>query len=153
FAWTIYDYAQSSNKTFPTVLDENEPLISEKHRLYVIELPVGLYWNITKDEDNDPLVFAELGGYAGYVLSAQYLTERSTGVRTRVLKDKGLEQEGDFQRLRYGAYARLGYKWAAIYASYRLSDVFDTFSSVPGAPSNYVNPRIAPLEIGLSLMW
>ncbi|MEL7532812.1 MAG: outer membrane beta-barrel protein [Bacteroidota bacterium] len=153
YAWTIYDYAQSSSKTFPTSLDENEPLVSEKHRLGLIELPVGLYWNITKDEDNDPLVFAEIGGYAGYMLSAQYLTERETGVRTRVLKDKGLEQEGDFQRVRYGAYLRLGYKWAALYASYRISDVFDTFSDASVHPDGYVNPRVAPLEIGLSLMW
>ncbi len=153
YAWTVYDYAQSSSKTFPTTLNESEPLVSEKHRLGLIELPVGLYWNITKDEDNDPLVFAEVGAYAGYLLSAQYLTERETGVRTRVLKDSGLEQEGDFQRVRYGAYARLGYKWAALYASYRLSDVFDTFSDASVHPAGYVNPRIAPLEIGLSLMW
>ncbi len=151
--WTVYDYGQTGDKTFPSELDENRPLVFEKHRTQWVELPVGFYWNITRDEDADPYLFLELGGYAGYMLSGHYRTQYESGARTISTVEKGLEQEGDFKRLRYGAYARLGYKWFALYASYRLSDVWDEFNSAPGRSGSYRNPVAPPIELGLSLLW
>jgi hypothetical protein len=153
FAWTIYDYGQTSQKTFPTPIDEDQPLLFEKHRTQWVELPVGLYWNVSRDEDADPLFFVELGGYAGYMVSAQYRAQFASGARTITLRESGLEQEGDFQRLRYGLYARAGYKWFALYAAYRLSSVWDEFGSAPGQGAAFRNPTGPPIEIGLSLLW
>lgn len=153
FAWTVYDYAQTGEKTFPSVLDESQPLVFENHRTQWVEVPTGFYWNITRDEDADPYLFLELGGYVGYMISAQYRTQYESGARTITNIQRGLAQEGDFRRVRYGAYARLGYKWFALYGAFRISEVWDEFGSAPGQGSAYRNPKAPPLELGLSLLW
>jgi len=67
--WLRLVYNQSENKTFPTLADTTGPELSqERHQLTYFDLPLSFYYNITKDEDNDPIFFVELGGYVGYMM-------------------------------------------------------------------------------------
>ena len=159
-AWTHFAYQQSIDKTFPSIRDSvGFDYTQEKHRLLFLEMPLGVYFNITRDEDGDPLFFAEAGGYLGYLASATYKIKYRNSAGQRVLeRTKDLEQitdpEIEFERLRYGVYARVGYKWFSLYYSMRLTDVFDEFTNPSLRPRNidgYKNPTMPPMEIGLSL--
>ena len=153
--WTQINYNQTSLKTFPTIQDSiGFPYTSEKHRLFHVELPIGFYVNVTRDEDNDPKFFLEGGGYIGYLISAgyQYKYLNSTGQRVKV-NNRDLEQiENEFQKLHYGIYARIGYKWASLYFNMRLTDVFDEFANDPPKDvPGFRNPKIPPMQLGLTV--
>ncbi len=159
-AWTHYTYQQSVDKEFPTIADSvGVDYTQEKHRLFFLELPVGLYFNVTRDEDGDPVFFGEVGGFVGYLASAQYKIRYRNNAGLRVQeRTRDLEQisepESEFERLRYGAYARIGYKWFSLYYSIRLTEVFDEFTNPDRRPKNvegYKNPLMPAMEIGLSL--
>lgn len=159
-AWTSYSYQLTVDQTFPSIPDSTEfAYTQEKHRLFFLEMPLGIYINFTRDEDGDPLFFGELGGYVGYMGSAEYRIKYRNGAGQRVEeRTKDLEQisdpEPEFQRLRYGAYARIGYKWFSLYYSMRLTDVFDEFTNPSLRPKDvegFKNPGMPPMEIGISL--
>jgi len=150
-------YEQTNLKAFPSVPDSLAfPLTMERHSSTWAELPVGFYMNFTRDEDDDPLFFAELGGYVGYMLAGNYKIRYNNAENLRVReKLQDLHKiESEWVRLRYGLYARVGYKWAALFISYRLSEVFDEFTNPtyrPKAVEGFRNPPIAPMEIGISV--
>ena len=159
-AWTGFGYQQTVDKTFPSIRDSvGFDYTQERHRLFFLEMPLGVYVNLTKDEDNDPLLFLEAGGYIGYLGSASYKIQYRNSAGQRVLeKTRDLEQisepEKEFERIRYGAYARFGYKWLALYYSVRLTEVFDEFTNPALRPRNvagFRNPGMPPMEIGISL--
>lgn len=156
-SWTHFTYDQTNLKTFPTVADSlPQQLTLEKHTLMFGGLPVGVMINMSRDEDGDPRFFVEMGGYVGYLLGANYKTRYKDSEGLRV-KNKRRDLEGienEFERLRYGLYARAGYKWASLYFSFRLSDVFDEFTNPSLRPTSfegYRNPKIPPMEIGISV--
>ncbi|MEM7369389.1 MAG: porin family protein [Bacteroidota bacterium] len=158
-SWTHFSYDQTNLKTFPTVADSlPQQLTLEKHTLIFGELPLGVIFNLSRDEDGDPRFFVEAGGYVGYLLGANYKTRFKDSEGLRV-KNKRRDLEGiesEFERLRYGLYGRVGYKWAALYFSYRLSDVFDEFTNPslrPTAFEGYKNPKIPPMEVGISVFF
>lgn len=159
-AWTGFAYQRTVDQTFPSIPDSNQfAYTQEKHRLFFLEMPIGIYMNFTRDEDGDPLLFGEIGGFVGYLGSAQYRIKYRNGAGQRVEQDtKDLEQisdpEPEFERLRYGAYARIGYKWITLYYSIRLTDVFDEFTNPslrPKPVDGFKNPGMPPMEIGISL--
>jgi hypothetical protein len=152
-AWTHISYAQTNLKTFPYRADTlGSNLSQERHRQFFIDLPLGVYFNLTKDEDNDPKFYLEAGGYVSYLLAAQYRYKYDNAQgRTVTVREQNLAgSANEFERLRYGLYGRVGYKWAALYVSYRLSEVFDEFADDP-APAGFRNPAIPPLELGISI--
>jgi hypothetical protein len=155
--WLRLVYNQSENKTFPTLADTTRPELSqERHQLTYLDLPLSFYYNITKDEDSDPLLFVEIGGYAGYMLGGNYKQRYDDGDLRVTQKLSGLPQlEGQFERFRYGVMARVGYKWFSIYGNLRLTRVFGEFTNPqisprPDAP--FRNPEITGLELGISLV-
>lgn len=158
-SWTNISYNQTNLKQFPTQATDTTNLSVEKHSLTHIDLPVSFFFNITRDEDGDPRVFVEVGGYASYLMAASYKTkyEDTNGLRVKEKVRDLHALEGDkaeFERLRYGIFARAGFKWFAIYADYRISDVFDEFSGTiinPQTPQGFRNPVLEPLQIGLSI--
>ncbi len=156
-SWTSFTYQQLPDKTFPTVSDSVN-YDQERHRLFFLEMPIGLYVNFTRDEDGDPLFFGEMGGYIGYLGSAQYKIKYRNSAGQRVMqRTRDLEQlsdPGEFERIRYGAYARVGYKWFSLFFSMRLTPVFDEFTNPSLRPKNvegFRNPGMPAMEIGLSL--
>jgi hypothetical protein len=155
-AWTQINYNQTDLKSFPTVKDSLPfDLTSERHGLFHVELPIGVYVNVSRDEDNDPKFFVEAGGYIGYLISAkyQYRYLNSSGQRIRV-QNRDLETiENEFEKLRYGIYARLGYKWAALYFNVRISDVFDEFANDPPREvlGGFKNPIIPAMQAGITI--
>ncbi|MEZ4776554.1 MAG: outer membrane beta-barrel protein [Bacteroidia bacterium] len=154
-AFSRIQYNQTSIKTFPTIPDSlSFTLTGEKHSLIYAELPLGFYVNISRDEDNDPKFFVEGGGYLGYLFSASYKSKyvNSDGQRVKT-QISDLEKISDeFQRIRYGIYARVGYKWASLYYSFRLSALFDEFANdPPRGGAGYKNPIIPPMEVGLTI--
>ncbi|MEO0473859.1 MAG: outer membrane beta-barrel protein [Bacteroidota bacterium] len=154
FAWTTHNYNQTSAKSFPTVPDSlAQSLTSESIRIGSVQLPVGVYINFSRDEDNDPKFFMELGGYAGYVTGVNYRNRFEDGVRRVQTRIRGLEKEADeYRRLRYGLYGRLGYKWAALMIKVRLSDVYDEFANTPpNGITGYKNPKIPPIQFGFTI--
>ena len=154
-AWTTINYNQTSVKTFPTIPDSLDfDLTHEKHSLFHVELPIGVYINVSRDEDNDPKFFVEAGGYIGYLTSAsyQYRYLNSDGQRVKVQNRDLQTIENEFEKLRYGIYARLGYKWAALYFNMRLNDVFDELANdPPNDMAGYKNPTIPPLQVGITV--
>ena len=158
-AFTHFTYEQTNLKTFPSIQDSLAyPLTLERHGATWVELPLGFYANFSRDEDGDPRFFAEIGGYVGYLLAANYKT-RYTNVDIGNLRVKEKirdlhKVESEWERLRYGLYGRLGYKWASLYVCYRLSEVFDEFTHPdfrPRAGEGFRNPRIAPMEVGITV--
>lgn len=154
-AFTQINYNQTSVKTFPTIPDSLPfTLTSEKHRLMYVEVPLGVYFNVSRDEDNDPKLFVEAGGYFGYMMGASYSYRynNSAGQRVKVQTRDLEKEENEFQRIRYGIYGRLGYKWAALYINYRLSNVLDEFANNPPKDVvGYKNPKFPPIEVGLTI--
>ena len=159
-AWTSYSYQRTVDQTFPSIQDSLPfGYTQEKHRMFFLEMPLGVYINFTRDEDGDPLFFGEFGGFVGYLSSAEYRIRYRNGSGQRIEeRTRDLEQISDpeieFERLRYGAYARLGYKWITLYYSIRLTDVFDEFTNPSLRPKDvegFKNPTLPPMEIGISL--
>ncbi|MEM7654767.1 MAG: outer membrane beta-barrel protein [Bacteroidota bacterium] len=156
-AWTHLAYDQTNLKSFPTIQDSTPyDYAVEKHVLTYAELPVGVFVNLSKDEDGDTRYFVEAGGYFGYLISANYRTAYTdeNGLRVKE-KVRDLEQlDSEWNPFRYGVYARFGYRWASLYASWRLSDVMDEFTNAPFVPrggEGYRNPNIPPMELGLTI--
>ncbi|MDX2282874.1 MAG: outer membrane beta-barrel protein [Bacteroidia bacterium] len=159
-SWTRIQYDQTKIKTFPTVVDSLPfPLSSERHHTTFLELPVGVYVNLTRDEDGDARFFLEGGGYVGYLLAASYRQRYTNSDQLTVrykLSDLESLEEPEFSRLRYGVYARFGYKWASLHGMWRLSDVFDEFTNaslLPKEAEGFRNPKIPPLEAGLTIFF
>ncbi|GAB4415812.1 MAG: hypothetical protein OHK0039_24700 [Bacteroidia bacterium] len=156
-AITQYTYEQTAAKTYPTIADSLPyTLALERQGAVFGELPVGVYLNFNKDEDGDPRFFLEAGGYVGLLVAANYKTRytNAEGLREKN-KVRDLQKiESEWQRLRYGLYARVGYKWASLYVSYRLSEVFDEFTNEAYRPrpgEGFRNPQLPPIEVGISL--
>lgn len=141
--WYKLNYQQEDEKIFPTdtVFD------MEKHRFTYLELPIGFYLNFSKDEDGDPKLFAEAGGFLGYKVEGVYKRKFNFNGRTAKLKRSDVP---DLEDWRYGLYARLGYKRWAVYYSYLLSNVFKAFPTENG--TNEVSDLTLPpsMEVGIS---
>ncbi|MEL6675075.1 MAG: outer membrane beta-barrel protein [Bacteroidota bacterium] len=156
-SWTNIVYNQLEGKTFPTLVADSLPTFSlEKHGQTHVSLPLGVYVNITTDEDGDPVWFLEAGGYLRYMMAASYKVKyEENGLQIKE-KARGLHTLSDpeFNRLSYGLYARLGYKWFSAYANMRLTEVFDEFTNDafnPRQNGTFKNPIIPPIEVGFSI--
>ncbi|MEM6801036.1 MAG: outer membrane beta-barrel protein [Bacteroidota bacterium] len=158
-SWTGYTYNQTNLKRYPTFASDSVNLSLERQSLTHIDLPLSFYFNISRDEDGDPRFFVEVGGYASYLMAASYKIkyEDANGLRVKEKIRDIHALEGDnaeFERLRYGAFARVGFKWIALYLDYRISDVFDEFSGSvinDQTPAGFKNPVFQPLQFGLSI--
>lgn len=147
-AWQQLTYEQLDAKTFPTAPVDSISLDLERHRMTYLEIPIGIFVNITKDEDGDPLFYVEGGAYAGYLLNSAYKTKYQNKLGQEV---KNVVREvPDLEDLRYGLYGRVGYKWLSLYYSYRLSDLFKEFPS-RGNTANPI-PGIPRMEFGISFI-
>lgn len=157
-SWTHIQYNQTEGKTFPTVGDTLNFSV-EKHTMVFADLALSMYINLSRDEDQDRRFFLELGGYGSYLIAANYKTRFTNADGLRIKnKVRDLEQISDeWLRYRYGLFGRVGYKWAALYIGFRLSDVFDEFTNESLRPrpeeTGFKNPQIPPLEVGLSLFF
>jgi len=141
--WYKLNYDQEDEKQFPT----DTTFGSEKHRFTYVELPIGIYFNFSQDEDGDPKLFAEVGGFTGYKIGAIY--KRKFEENGRTVKIKRTDVPG-IENWRLGVYARLGYKRWALYYSYLLSDIFDSFVTEDGSELSR-NPDLPPrMEVGIS---
>ena len=156
-SFTTYDYNQTDIKRFPSIPDSVINFERERQNLTFVELPIGIFVDFNHDEDGDTKFFVEAGGYIGYLLGARYQTRYSDGNGLRVDNQISRLQrlESEYQRLRYGIYARAGYKWASLYFGMRLTPVWDEFANEitsPTGSTNYVNPTIPPMELGISII-
>ncbi len=143
--WYKLNYQQEEQKIFPTdtIFD------AEKHVLTYLELPIGLFINIGQDEDGDPRLFTELGGFLGYKLGATYKRRfDDNGRASRLIR----RDAPDIEDWRFGIYGRLGFKRWALYYSYLFSDVFTNFSTENGTQINQNLDFPPPLEIGISFI-
>ncbi len=143
YAWYRATYESTGAKTFPSASDSFQ---LERHRMGFFEVPVGLFYNFKTEEDGDPEIFAEIGGYAGYRTGSVYKTRGTNAEGQEVTTT--VKNVGDLERFRYGLFARAGYKWFALHAAYRLSNVWLT---TPTQREGYVYPKMPALEVGLSL--
>ncbi len=143
FSFVRYTYESSQAKTFPTSFDS---LKLERHRLNLVEVPLGFYYNFKKTPEGNPKIYGELGGYAGYRFGSAYKTKATNDAGQQVTTI--VQDVADLQRFRYGLYTRFGYKWVALYAAYRLSDVW---IKSPADNPAFIYPKLPALEIGLTV--
>ncbi|MEM6632365.1 MAG: outer membrane beta-barrel protein [Bacteroidota bacterium] len=143
--WFKINYRQEDEKVFPT----DTVFESEKHVFTYLEVPVGFFINFSKDEDGDPRLFTELGGFLGYKLNGSYKRKFEEGGRTSRLIRRDVPNVEDW---RFGLYGRLGFKRWALYYSYLLSDTFSAFTTEDGTtpPNDLSTPPT--LEIGISFI-
>lgn len=151
-SWTRFSYEQAESKIFPSpYVESNDFQVQvEKHRLFFIDVPLGLFVNILKDEDDDPRFFLEAGGFAGYKLRSVYKTRVENNLTEQETKQL-VRSVYDLENWRYGLYARLGIRWLAIHFTYRLSDVFKANPrNADGSPSAFEMIDLPPMELGLA---
>ena len=143
--WYKLNYQQEDQKLFPTdtIFD------AEKHVLTYFEVPLGVFINISKDEDGDPGLYTELGGFLGYKIGSAYKRRYDDNGRSSRLIRRDVPEVEDW---RFGIYGRLGFKRWALYYSYLLSDVFSAFPTENGPPLNQDLSFPPPLEIGISFI-
>ena len=125
-------------------------LYREKHNLTYFEVPIGVFWNITKDEDGDSRIFLEAGGYVGYKIGSRYTGKYESTENNRAVKIK-YTNIPEIQDVRYGLYFRGGYQWIALYLYYRMSDVYDKQVASGDLKGSYY-PQIPPFELGLTIL-
>lgn len=156
--WLRYSYNQNDLKTYPTVPDSLPfTLERERHQLFYLEVPVSLVINITKDEDGDSEFFIEGGGYFGYLMGGSYKQRYTDANGLEVVyTERGLPGlEDEWQRLRYGVFGRVGYKWAALYYNLRFSPVLDELTNASRRPVDsdaYRNPNFPTMQLGISIL-
>lgn len=151
-SWTRFTYEQIGTKVFPT---RDTTKKSEKHRLTFVDLGLGIFVNLSKDEDGNSRFYLEAGGYLGRRTSGIYkIRYEKEGSSPDVIlevkeRTRGVESLEDW---RYGLYGRIGYKWAALYYSYRLSEVFTANPlDANGNPSNFERLGMPPMELGITI--
>lgn len=156
--WARLAYSQNDLKTFPTIPDSLKlNLTQERHQFFYLELPVSVVFNITKDEDGDSEFFIEGGGYASFMMAGSYKRRYINELGLDVIEEqRGLHQlQDEWQRLRYGVFGRVGYKWAALYFNLRLSPMLDEFTNEGLRPVDseaYRNPAFPTMEAGISFI-
>lgn len=147
--WLKFNHAQNdTSKSFPN--SRNDYSV-QRHRLAYVELPVGVYYNITLDEERNPKAFVEAGGFVGYgfdfVLKTKETTLRDQGVTTKT------NNLPDVEPLRYGLYGRVGYRWLALHVSYRLTDVFEPFvTDIDGTVTTTPYPIFPSVQFGVTVL-
>jgi len=121
-----------------------------------------VYVNFTTDEKGRPQIFGEAGGYIGYRIGG-VLRHGENRDRTEQINDvkKVRNQQvrtkisniADMENIQYGLYVRAGYRNIAVFAQYRLTDLFTEFkTNVLGNNTAAKNPLFPPLEFGLTLL-
>lgn len=166
-AWNRYTYEQTTAKTFPTIRDSSQTISQERHTVIEGKLEVSIFVNLTRDEDSDPKLFIEAGGYGSYITAMNYVRrfDNSDNLRVRE-KYRDLEKlststgngnsTNTVNRLQYGLFGRLGFKWAGLYVGYRLSDVLNATLNdalLFREASNYQAPNLPPLDVGLHILF
>ncbi len=144
FSWTSFNYTQEESKTFPSSFSDTVSFDTEKHSFTYIELPVGIVYLITKDEDGDPIFYVEAGGFVGYQIGNKFKT-KFTNSDEQVIKNK-INNVRNVKDFRGGIYGRIGYKWISLYYSNRLTNVFEE-ASFEGSTF----PDLPQMEIGISV--
>ena len=146
--WLKFNHAlNDTTKSFP---DSRTDYTLQRHRLAYLEVPVGIYYNISLDEERNPKAFVEAGGFAGYGFSFVLKTKETT-VRDQGLKTK-TSNLPDLEALRYGVYARAGYRWFALHFSYRLTNVFEPFvTNIDGTVTTTPYPIFPSAQFGVTV--
>jgi hypothetical protein len=116
----------------------------QRQRLTYIEVPVGLYFNITTDEETQKAkACIEAGGTIGYnignIFKYRSTNRQDQSVQTRV------NEVPDVESFRYGWYARAGFKKIAATFTYRSSYLF----SFENAQMIHKFPQ---MQLGLTVM-
>lgn len=94
----------------------------QRHRLTYLEVPIGFYYNFSRDEKLRSEAFIEAGGIIAFNLSNvfkfRYQNRQDQSVLSRV------NEVPDVEQFRFGWYARAGYRKFAATFSYRNSYIF-----------------------------
>ncbi|MCH8904498.1 MAG: outer membrane beta-barrel protein [Bacteroidetes bacterium] len=146
-------------KTFPS--DSGNVYESEKLIMNYAELPIGLRFNIVKNDIDQTVFSVEVGGYAGILINSVYKLREVVDEKkliSKITPADGLEQ------FRYGIFIDIAYKNISFITNYRLSDIFQASAKYSksdpsisfGMPytdpdGKFDYPVITPFELGLKL--
>jgi len=146
------NFSSNRAKTFPT---SDTSLSREKLRAFYIEVPIGVMAALSRDQDGRLQTWAELGATFGFRFNSSLKTS-STDANGNTYKLR-LDGIKGFAPFRAGLYGKLGYKLIAVWAFYRLTDVFE-----PGAGYDAVQgvrragtakfPEPPRFELGISIV-
>ncbi len=153
--WHKIYFRPSPDKWFPSALNDSS-LVFEKQRIFYLELPVGLKFKMARNAVEKYQVLLETGFSAGVNFGG--------ALRTRTLVDTDqdgtfdgrvtskLTRVGEWNRFRFGPYARFGLRYVSIYGFYRMTSLYrpgTKFNDTPTTTRPY--PNFPKLEIGISV--
>ncbi len=153
FTFTKLRFKETADKTFPTT--GSDKYVYEKIRSIYVSLPLGFQFNIIRGNEDEVGLHAEVGASAGYKISSSYKNKlKREDIKVKIPRVSGIE------KLRYGIYTQVNYKWVGITAHYRLSDYFQqdqlySRNNSTGLPQNDPKghssyPTLPPIELGLT---
>jgi hypothetical protein len=153
--WHKTYFKESPGKWFPSSLNDST-LVYEKQRIFYLELPVGLKFKFARNQAAKYQVLLETGFSAGMNFGG--------ALRTRTLIDSDgdgefdgrmtskLTRTGEWNRFRFGPYARFGLRYVSIYGFYRMTSLYRVgrkFNDTPTTSRPY--PNFPQLELGISV--
>lgn len=153
--WHKTYFKSSPDKWFPSALNDSS-LVYEKQRIFYLELPVGLKFKMARNAVEKYQILLETGFSAGVNFGGALRTRTSVdtdydGVFDGRVTSK-LTRAGEWNRFRFGPYARFGLRYVSIYGFYRMTSLYRVgrkFSDTPTTSRPY--PNFPKLEIGISV--
>lgn len=160
--WNSLNFQQTDGKTFPSdslgnyfiknfPLDTANAIAYERIRSFYAELPLGIRFNLARNEDDKVRLFTEFGFSGGYLISSALKARKGTGIDRVTIKAHDVP---GLSRLRYGPYFRFGTNWIALHAFYRLPGVFSDkrYYADPLTKEPVAFPLFPKLELGFVIM-
>ncbi|MBP6489088.1 MAG: outer membrane beta-barrel protein, partial [Ilumatobacteraceae bacterium] len=147
--WNSLNFQQTPEKTFPT--DSGNVFVYERVRSFYGEMPLGIRFNLARNDEEKVRLFTELGFSAGYLFSSASKARTGTGIDRVTVKRHDV---WGMNRTRLGPYFRFGTNWIAFHASYRMTNVFNDNKRYldPKSQTAVPFPHFPKLEMGFCVM-
>ena len=143
------NYSQESSKTYPT---EADSLNSERERFDYFMLNLATSYTLIKDKARNRVSSQiELGVNGGINIGSRYKVRRQINGREARIRFAGTPNVNFW---RAAVYARITYKFLALWSQYSLTPIFKRdarYTNANGFESKY--PEFPKLEFGLSVMF
>ncbi len=145
-------FRQTKDKIFPTVGDS--VYILERYRMNYVTFSPSLSWVIKRNPKSKKVIYElEVGPVIGVLFSSNEKSKQKYSQDPSRIITQKIAKIPNLNKLRYGIQGTFRYKWVGLFASYRLSSVFNkntNYKTALGYSIEY--PRFSRLEIGLAII-
>jgi hypothetical protein len=153
--WHKIYFKPSPDKWFPSALNDSS-LVYEKQRIFYLEMPIGLKFKLARNAVEKYQVLLEGGFSAGVNFGGALRTRINVDTNSDGIFDgrvtSKLTRVGEWNRFRFGPYARFGLRYVSIYGFYRMTSLYRVgkrFNETSTTTRDY--PNFPKLEIGISV--